>query len=65
MFNAIIEHVGLRELPLNGRSFTWANNLEDPSFEKLDGILICLGWDENTPLPWLQPLIGRFLITPL
>ena len=26
MFNAIIEQAWLRELPLNGRKYTWANN---------------------------------------
>lgn len=26
MFNAIIDMLVLRELPLNGRKFTWANN---------------------------------------
>lgn len=40
VFNAIIEHAGLRELPLNGRKFTWANNLHDPTYEKLDRILV-------------------------
>ena len=29
VFNVIIENTGLRELPINGRKFTWANNLEN------------------------------------
>ena len=40
VFNAIIEHAGLRDLPLNGRKYTWANNLPEPTYEKLDRILI-------------------------
>lgn len=38
LFNSIIETSGLKELPLQGRLFTWANKLEDPTFEKLDRI---------------------------
>lgn len=56
VFNAIIEHAGLRELPLNGRNFTWANNLEEPTFEKLDRILICPDWEEKYPLTMVTTL---------
>lgn len=55
LFNAIIEHVGLNELPLNGRQFTWANNTADPTYEKLDRILIC-PWEDKFPLVWVQAL---------
>ena len=54
MFNAIIEQAGLRELPLNGRQYTWANNQEDPTFEKLDRVLMCPAWEEKYPLTILQ-----------
>ena len=50
ILNTIIEQVGLRELPLNGRKFTWANNLQDPTYEKLDRILICPDWEDHYPL---------------
>ena len=40
LFNAIIESLDLRELRLSGRQFTWANNLVNPTFEKLDRILV-------------------------
>ena len=50
VFNAIIDQAGLRELPLNGRKFTWANNLEEPKYEKLDRILICPNWEDHYPL---------------
>jgi mannosylglycoprotein endo-beta-mannosidase len=33
LFNSIIEHWGLKELALSGRSFTWSNNQVDPLFE--------------------------------
>lgn len=35
VFNAIIEHVGLRELPLSGRYFTLAGNLADLTYKKI------------------------------
>ena len=50
VFNAIIEQAGLRELPLNGRKFTWANNQAEPTYEKLDRVLICLDWEDHYPL---------------
>lgn len=56
VFNAIIEHVGLRELPLNGRNFTWANNQAGPTYEKLDRVLICPESKEHYPLSFLQAL---------
>ena len=34
LFNAIIDAFNLRELELSGRQFTWANNLQVPTFEK-------------------------------
>ena len=49
MFNAIIEQAGLRELPLNGRLYTWANNQESPTYEKLDRVLTCPAWEEKYP----------------
>lgn len=56
VFNVIIEHAGLRELPLNGRKYTWANNLDDPTYEKLDTILIRPDWEEHYPLSVVQTL---------
>ena len=36
IFNEIIGHLGLLELPLKGRRFTWSNMLENPLLEQLD-----------------------------
>ena len=36
LFNDIIGHLGLIELPLKGRSFTWSNMQEQPLLEQLD-----------------------------
>lgn len=48
-------------MPLNGRYFTWANNLEDPNFEKLDKVLFCPEWEEHYPLSILQAFAWRYL----
>ena len=36
IFNEIIGHLGLLELPLKGRSFTWSNMQDFPLLEQLD-----------------------------
>jgi hypothetical protein len=41
---------GLKEIKLLGRQYTWANNLPDPTFEKLDRVLVTSEWDQAFPL---------------
>jgi hypothetical protein len=36
LFNEIIGHLGLLELPLKGRKYTWSNMQENPLLEQLD-----------------------------
>lgn len=50
IFNSIIENNGLKELPLHGRLYTWANKLDNPTFEKIDRILVSTDWDLTFPL---------------
>ena len=40
LFNAVIDSFDLREIELTGRQFTWANSLTDPTYEKLDRVLM-------------------------
>ena len=56
VFNAIIEHVGLRDLPLNGSRYSWPNNLPEPTHEKLDRILICPDWEDKYPMTMVTAL---------
>jgi hypothetical protein len=49
-FNSIIEISGLKESKFIGRKYTWANNLPDPIFEKLDRVLVSVEWDLAYPL---------------
>jgi exonuclease III len=43
LFNAVIDGLNLKEL-------TWANNLAQPTFVKLDRIIITTEWEEKFPL---------------
>ena len=36
IFNEIIGHLGLLEIPLKGRRFTWSNMQDFPLMEQLD-----------------------------
>jgi endonuclease/exonuclease/phosphatase family metal-dependent hydrolase len=45
LFKAIISNLDLRELVLSDRQFTWANNLQISTYEKLDRILVSTKWE--------------------
>ena len=52
-FNDVIGHLGLVELPLKGRAFTWSNMQSDPLLEQLDWFFTSVNWTHaypNTPL---------------
>jgi hypothetical protein len=36
MLNSIVINLGLQEIPLKGRDFTWSNMQQDPLLEKMD-----------------------------
>lgn len=38
IFNDIISHLGVLEIPIKGRSFTWSNMQDDPLLEQLDWV---------------------------
>jgi hypothetical protein len=40
LFNVVIDNLDLREVTLVGRQFTWANSLPEPTYEKLDRVLM-------------------------
>ncbi len=48
MFNSIIENANLREMALEGKKFTWANNKQSVTLEKLDRILFNDKWEINS-----------------
>jgi hypothetical protein len=40
----------LKEIRLLGGQFSWANNLLEPTYEKLDRVLVTAEWDQAFPL---------------
>jgi hypothetical protein len=49
LFNAVINSLNLRKLELSGRQYTWTNNLQMPTYEKLDRILLSTDWELKYP----------------
>jgi hypothetical protein len=48
LFNAIIDSLDLREVSMAGRQlFTKANSLPDPTYEKLDRVLVDTDWEDK------------------
>jgi hypothetical protein len=40
VFNVVIDSFDLREIDLSGRQFSWVNSLPNPTYEKLDRVLM-------------------------
>jgi hypothetical protein len=64
LFNAIIDGLNLKEIQMSGTSYTWVNNLANPTFEKLDQVLVTTEWEEKFPLTTVRALT-REAYTPL
>jgi hypothetical protein len=50
LFNAVIDSLDLREVTMVGRQFTWANSLSEPTYEKLDRVLMDSDWEQKYPM---------------
>jgi hypothetical protein len=50
LFNCVIDGLNLKELEMSGRRFTWENLMPNPTFEKLDRILMSTEWEQKYPL---------------
>ena len=55
-FNELIRDLGLIDIPLGGRSFTWLNKREMPAFAKLGRFLISDSWDDAFPVSTCKAL---------
>lgn len=49
IFNSIISHLGLIELPLKGQSFIWSNMQDNPLLEQLDSVFTSTHWTVSYP----------------
>lgn len=56
LFNDAIGHLGLLELPIKGRAFTWSNTQQDPLLEQLDWFFTSVNWTASYPMTEVIPL---------
>ena len=56
IFNEIIAHLGLLELPLKGRSYTWSNMQDNPLLEQLDWFFTSVDWITTYPMTGVFPM---------
>jgi hypothetical protein len=54
LFNAVIESQELREIVMPLRQFTWAGPRDDPTYEKLDRILVSTDWGDKFPIATVE-----------
>jgi hypothetical protein len=56
IFNNIISHLGLIELPIKGRSYTWSNMQDVPHLEQIDWFFTSVAWTGVFPFSVVLPL---------
>ena len=56
LFNVVIDSLSLREVSMIGRQYTWANSLPEPTYEKLDRVLMDSDWEIKYPLVSVRAL---------
>lgn len=56
VFNSIIHFFELRELTMSGGLYTWSNNQDPPTLEKLDRILVSKSWEDIFPCAMVRKL---------
>jgi hypothetical protein len=56
VFNEIISNVGLQEIPLKGRKYTWSNMQDEPLLEQIDWCFTSTNWISQYPSTLLLPL---------
>ena len=49
IFNEIIGHLGIEELPIKGRQYTWSNMQDPPLLEQLDWFFVSPSWTSSFP----------------
>jgi exonuclease III len=58
IFNEAISNLGLIELPMKGRKFTWSNKQQDPLLEKLDWFFTSASWTSSFPSTFVHSMIN-------
>lgn len=57
LFNNAISSLGLVEIPLHGRKFTWTNKQQPPLLERLDWFFSSQSWTLSSPLTLAHSLV--------
>jgi exonuclease III len=57
MFNEAISKLGIVELPLKGRQYTWSNMQKTPLLERLDWFFTSSSWTISYPSTFVYPLV--------
>jgi hypothetical protein len=50
LFNVVIDSLDLREVAMIRRKFTWANNLPEPTYKKLNHVVMDSDWEDKFPM---------------
>lgn len=56
LFNEVIGHLGLVELPIKGRRYTWSNMQTNPLLEQIDWFFTSVAWTTDHPNTMVMPL---------
>jgi hypothetical protein len=56
IFNEVISNLGLQEIPLKGRNYTWSNMQQGPLSEQIDWCFTLVNWISDFPNTLLLPM---------
>lgn len=56
LFNSIINTFGLIDIHMTGGKYTWSNNQDNPTLERLDRYLVSKNWEDMFPMSLVYKL---------
>jgi endonuclease/exonuclease/phosphatase family metal-dependent hydrolase len=59
LFNLAISALGLVELPLFGKQYTWSNKQSAPLLERLDWFFTSASWTLSYPVTFVKSLVNE------
>ncbi|XP_072150422.1 uncharacterized protein [Setaria viridis] len=59
-FRRFVDDLQLKDIFLHGRRYTWSNERNTPTMERLDRVLVTVDWELNYPFFYLQALSSDF-----
>jgi hypothetical protein len=55
-FRRALNHMGVKEIYLSGRKYTWTNSQQTPTMSRIDRAFCTPQWEQQFPDPILQPM---------